>query len=63
MKKVEAVIKPFRLPDVEKALDAMGIRTFAASEIRLYGDEGRRSGFPADTQAPAESQDRSRGRG
>ncbi len=37
MKKIEAVIKPFKLDDVKEALVAAGIEGMTVSEVRGYG--------------------------
>jgi nitrogen regulatory protein PII len=37
MKKVEAIIKPFKLDDVKDALTAIGIRGLTVSEVKGFG--------------------------
>ena len=37
MKKVEAVIKPFKLDDVREALSAIGITGMTATEVKGFG--------------------------
>jgi len=37
MKKIEAVIKPFKLDDVKEALNEIGIQGMTISEVRGYG--------------------------
>jgi len=37
MKKIEAIIKPFRLEDVKDALGAAGIEGMTISEVRGFG--------------------------
>lgn len=37
MKKIEAIIKPFRLDEVKTALNAIGIRGLTAIEAKGYG--------------------------
>ncbi len=37
MKKIEAIIKPFRLEDVREALTALGIEGMTVSEVRGFG--------------------------
>jgi nitrogen regulatory protein P-II 1 len=37
MKKVEAVIKPFKLDDVREALSAVGITGMTATEVKGFG--------------------------
>ncbi len=43
MKKIEAVIKPFKLEDVKEALVAAGIEGMTVSEVKGYG---RQLGHP-----------------
>lgn len=37
MKKIEAVVKPFKLDDVKEALNEMGIQGMTISEVKGYG--------------------------
>ncbi len=37
MKKIEAIIKPFKLDDVKAALNAVGVKGMTVSEVRGYG--------------------------
>ncbi len=37
MKKIEAIIKPFKLDDVKDALNAIGITGMTMSEVKGYG--------------------------
>lgn len=37
MKKVEAVIKPFKLDDVKEAIEAIGIQGITVSEVKGFG--------------------------
>ncbi|MFW8601882.1 P-II family nitrogen regulator [Desulfobacterota bacterium M19] len=37
MKKIEAIIKPFKLDDVKEALSAIGIKGMTISEVKGYG--------------------------
>ncbi len=37
MRKIEAVIKPFKLDDVKNALDSIGIKGMTVSEVKGYG--------------------------
>ena len=37
MKKVEAIIKPFRLDDVKDRLSALGVRGLTVSEVKGFG--------------------------
>ena len=37
MKKIEAIIKPFKLEEVKESLDALGIRGITVSEVKGFG--------------------------
>ncbi len=37
MKKIEAIIKPFKLDDVKEALNQLGIKGMTVSEVKGYG--------------------------
>lgn len=37
MKKIEAIVKPFKLDDVKQALHDMGIQGMTVSEVKGYG--------------------------
>ena len=37
MKKIEAIIKPFKLDDVKQALSALGIQGMTVSEVKGFG--------------------------
>ena len=37
MKKVEAIIKPFKLEEVKEALNALGIQGMTVSEVKGFG--------------------------
>jgi len=37
MKKIEAIIKPFKLDDVKEALNDMGVHGMTVSEVKGYG--------------------------
>ena len=37
MKKIEAVIKPFKLEEVKEALDGVGVRGITVSEVKGFG--------------------------
>lgn len=37
MKKIEAIIKPFKLEEVKNALDGFGIKGMTVTEVRGYG--------------------------
>ena len=40
MKKIEAIIKPFRLEDVKDALTGIGVEGMTVSEVRGFGRQG-----------------------
>lgn len=40
MKKIEAIVKPFKLDDVKDALDEIGIRGMTVSEVKGFGRGG-----------------------
>ena len=40
MKKIEAVIKPFRLDEVKDALNRLGVSGMTISEVKGFGREG-----------------------
>ncbi len=37
MKKIEAIIKPFKLDEVQSALDAIGVHGMTVTEVKGYG--------------------------
>ena len=37
MKKIEAIIKPFKLEEVKESLDAIGVRGITVSEVKGFG--------------------------
>ncbi|PIY20676.1 MAG: transcriptional regulator, partial [Deltaproteobacteria bacterium CG_4_10_14_3_um_filter_60_8] len=37
MKKIEAIIKPFKLDDLKEALNAIGIKGMTVSEVKGFG--------------------------
>jgi len=37
LKKIEAIIKPFKLEEVKESLDAIGIRGITVSEVKGFG--------------------------
>ena len=37
MKKIEAIIKPFKLDEVKDALDSLGVHGLTVTEVRGYG--------------------------
>ena len=57
MKKIEAIIKPFKLDDVREALSEIGITGMTVTEVKGFGapegahravpGRGVRGGFPA----------------
>ncbi len=40
MKKVEAILPPFKLDEVKAALSELGVKGMTVSEVRRYGDAG-----------------------
>lgn len=45
MKKIEAIIKPFKLDDIKDALDGRGVYGMTVSEVKGYGTS---EGAPRD---------------
>ena len=41
MKKIEAIIKPFRLEEVKEALSGLGIEGMTVTEVKGYGRQKR----------------------
>ena len=41
MKKIEAIIKPFKLDDVREALSGIGVTGMTASEVKGFGRQNR----------------------
>ena len=37
MKKIEAIIKPFKLDDVKEALNSIGVKGMTVSDVKGYG--------------------------
>ena len=37
MKKIEAIIKPFKLDDVKDALNALGVQGMTVTEVKVFG--------------------------
>ncbi len=37
MKKIEAIIKPFKLDDVKEALSKLGVKGLTVSEVKGFG--------------------------
>ena len=52
MKKVEAIIKPFKLDEVKESLSAVGVQGITVSEVKGFG--GRRA-TPNSTAAQSTS--------
>jgi len=50
MKKVEAIIKPFKLDEVKEALNEVGIQGITVSEVKGFG---RQKGHTNCTAAPS----------
>ena len=50
MKKIEAIIKPFKLDEVKEALNEIGIQGITVSEVKGFG---RQKGTPSFTGAPS----------
>ncbi|UCG06876.1 MAG: P-II family nitrogen regulator [Desulfobacterales bacterium] len=47
MKKIEAIIKPFKMDDVKEALDEIGVRGMTTSEVKGYGrQKGHKEIYP-----------------
>ena len=47
MKKIEAIVKPFKLDDVKEALNEIGIQGMTISEVKGYGaSEGTQGDLP-----------------
>ena len=49
MKKIEAIIKPFKLDDVRENLSDIGISGMTVTEVRGFG---RQKGIPNSIAAP-----------
>jgi nitrogen regulatory protein P-II 1 len=48
MKKIEAIIKPFKMEDVKKALIELGIGGMTVSEVKGFGfQKGHREIYPS----------------
>ncbi len=45
MKKVEAIIKPFKLDDVKEALTAIGVIGMTVTEVRGFGGQKGNTGL------------------
>ena len=63
MKKIEAIIKPFKLDEVKEALQDVGIQGLSVLEVKGFGRQkgsasGRAPGYGAHTYA-RKSRDRS----
>ena len=49
MKKIEAIIKPFKLDEVKEALHEVGVSGITVTEAKGFG---RQKGIPSCTAAP-----------
>lgn len=45
MKKVEAIIKPFKLDDIKKALNELGVQGMTVTEVKGFGRQKGHSEF------------------
>jgi Nitrogen regulatory protein PII len=52
MKKIEAIIKPFKLDEVREALSEVGVTGLTVTEVKGFG---RQKGTPSSTAAPSTS--------
>ena len=50
MKKIEALIRPFRVDDVKDALIALGVGGLTVTEVRGSGNEADRTGHLVDAE-------------
>ena len=68
MKKLEAIIKPFKLEEVKEALAELGIEGMTVTEVKGFGRQKghteiyRGSEYTVDFLAESESRSRARGR-
>ncbi len=66
MKKIEAIIKPFRLDEVKNALHAVGVSGLTVTEVKGFGRQkghrgsGARRGTPSSTAGRSTSWSSSR---
>jgi len=51
MKKIEAIIKPFKLENVKDALDDVGIKGITVTEVRDFEQPGQRGVFRGNEYA------------
>ena len=67
MKKIEAIIKPFKLDDVKDALNAIGIAGMTVTEVKGFGRQKGHvelyRGAEYDVSFHPEGEDRGRGGG
>ena len=67
MKKIEAVIKPFKLDDVKDALHEVGVSGITVTEVKGFGRQKGHTelyrGAEYVDRLPAEGENRGRGRG
>ena len=52
MKKIEAIIKPFKLDEVKEALHEVGVSGITVTEAKGFG---RQKAIPSSTAAPSTS--------
>ena len=67
MKKVEVIIKPFKLDDVKEALSSVGVQGMTVTEVKgfgrqkghkeIYSGSGISGGFPSQNQSRDCSED------
>ena len=60
MKKIEAIIKPFKLEDVKEALSGLGVEGMTVSEVKGFGGRGATPRFIAAASTPLISCPKSR---
>ena len=60
MKKIEAIIKPFKLEDVKEALSSLGVEGMTVSEVKGFGRQKGTRKFTAAANTPSISCRRSR---
>ncbi len=67
MKKIEAIIKPFKMEDVKDALTEIGVEGMTVSEVKGFGRQKGHTeiyrGSEYTVDFPAEDQNRARRRG
>ena len=55
MKKIEAIIKPFKLEEVKNALDEIGIEEMTVSEVKAFGRKHAHTEVYRGTEFPVAS--------